>query len=253
MYGLIQFLAVVAAVVFGTFYGKYYGYGKFKAFLMCLTNEVLGYSLVFVLTWINNGFKHFGSQNAITMYTSTALICILICKIFKTEFGRCLDFLCLGPQLTYGIGHFACLIPKCCFGFQYTEGSAMYNVANALTGTNQLPNQLWESVSALLVFAIVLIVAIKGKFKSTGKLMALQQILFGVSRFGWEFLRDNKKVITLAPMKDAVSVEFHTAVWGISDLALWAAGVFVAGVVLLIVLNAMDKKKSKEPEKLAAQ
>ena len=252
MYNTIQALSVVISLLFGTFYGQKYGFGKFKSFLITLFTQVAGFAGIFVLTWIESGFKKFGSQNAVRVYVLCTFFVWLEHKIFKVDFRKCLDFQGITPALGYGIAHLACLFPRCCFGFQYVEGSTMYKIANALTGTNQLPMQLWESLYALLLFAVLLIVAYKGKFNGSGKLIAWFQIFFGAGRFGWEFLRDNKKLIILAPMKDAVSVEAHGAVWGISNLALWAAATFIVGIITLIILNSFDKKKIKEPALNAA-
>ena len=251
MYGIIQALSMVAAVVFGIFYGKKYGIGKGKSFLITLFNVVFGFMAVFILTWLET--RKFGAQNAVRGYCFSALFVLAESKIFRVDFRKCLDFQSFFPSLSYGLGHFACLFPKCCYGFQYNEGSTMYNIAHALTGTNQLPMQLFEAFSALAVFAIVLIVSAKGKFKGTGRMMVLYQILFGAERFFWEFFRDNKKVIIFAPLKDAVSISSREAYFGISNLALWAAAIVIAGIILLIVLNAQDKKKAaKEIEAVAA-
>ena len=238
-----QMLAVVLSSLFGIFWAKKYGIGKLKAFLIVVFSQVIAYPAVFLLTWIENGFQRFGEQNAIRFYVFSALVGLIECKLFKIDFKKCIDFQAVIPPLCYGLGHFACLAKMCCFGYHYTEGSLAYKVAHALTGTDQLPMQVLESVSALLVFLIVVIIAFKTHFKVTGKLLGIYQILFCMSRFLWEFLRDNKKIIIFAPMNNAAGVESHGAVWGISSLALWAFAVALAGVILLIVLKIKEKNK----------
>ena len=234
-------LAVILSTVFGIFWAKHYGIGKLKAFLLLAFSQVVAYPAVFLLTWIENGFKGFGAQNAVRFYVFSALVGLIECKIFKIDFRKCIDFQAVIPPLCYGLGHFACLAKMCCFGYHYIEGSLPYKIAHALTGTDQLPMQVLESVSALVVFVIVAIVAVKTRYKVTGKLLVLYQILFGLSRFFWEFLRDNKKMIIFAPMKNATGVEAHGAVWGISNLALWALAIALAGVILWIILKATEK------------
>lgn len=245
MYEAIQVLSIIVAVLFGMFYAKNYGIGKVKGLLIGLFTQVIGFALIFILTWVESGFKNFGSQNAVRVYAFSAFIVMLESKIFKVDFRKCLDFQGIVPPLAYGVAHLACLFPKCCFGFSYTEGSAMYDIAMKLTGTDKLPMQLNESLSALIIFAVLLAVAFRSKFSNGGRILAYYQIAFGAERFMWEFLRDNKKVIRIAPMQNALSAEPYGAWWGISNLAIWSFAIFVAGVVLLICLNRADKKDQK--------
>ena len=237
-----QMLSMVIAIVFAVFWAKYYGIGKLKAFLISITSQIVAFLLVFVLTWVENGFKNFGAQNAVRAYPFLLLIGLLEAKVFRVDFLRCVDYQAIAVPLSYGLGHFACLARMCCFGFCYQEGSSAYSVAHALTGTSQLPMQVFESVSSLLVFAVIVIVAVKTRFKITGYLFALFQILFGGTRFFWEFLRDNDKLIKIAPMKGAVDSLGQPAVWGISNLALWALAIFFAGVFFMIGLKVYYKK-----------
>ena len=78
-----------------------------------------------------------------------------------------------------------------------------------------------------------------------GYLFAFFQIGFGFTRFFWEFLRDNDKLIVFGPMKDAVDATGRQAMWGISNLAIWAVATFLAGVLLAVGL-AIYHKKAKD-------
>lgn len=242
LYEVGQVLGSVITIVFSLFWARHYGIGKVKALLISILSQVLGFVCIFVLTWIENGFQNFGAQNGIRAYPFLALIALLEAKIFRIEFRRSLDFQAIATPLSYGLCHYACLARMCCHGFHYQEGTAAYSVAHALTGTDQLPMQIFEATSALILFAIIVIYSYKTRFKVTGYAFAIFQILFGFGRFFWEFLRDNDKLIVFGPMKGAVDLAHQQAVWGISNLALWAAALFVAGIILFIYLKKNNKK-----------
>lgn len=237
LYEVGQILGMILSIAFTTFWATRYGIGKLKGFLISVVSEVLGYVAIFVLTWVESGFKVFGAQNAVRAYPFLVLFVLLESKLFRVDFYKCLEFQAVAVPLSYGLGHFACLARMCCFGFHYQEGTAGYTVAHALTGTDQLPMQIFEAVSSLLLFALIVIIAVKTRYKTTGILFVLFQVLFGGGRFLWEFLRDNDKLIVLGPMKGAMNSLREPAVWGISNLAFWALAIFCAGVILWIGLR----------------
>lgn len=244
LYELLQGVALMVSVGFTVFWAKNYNVSRFKALPIAITSQFLGFVLVFLLTWIENGFTGFGAQNAVRAYMFNILFGLLEAKVFRVDLLTVLDSQAATIPLCYGIGHFACLIPNCCAGFHYQEGSIWYSIAHSLTGTDQLPMQIFESATALIIFVIIIVIAIKTRFKVTGYLFALYHVLYGGTRFLWEFLRDNEKIIKFAPMNDAISsVENNTvAYWGISNLALWALGIFGVGIILFICLKKYHSK-----------
>lgn len=245
LYESLQGVALVAATLFTTFWAKNYKVSRLKAFPIAVISQFLGFVLVFLLTWIENGFTGFGAQNAVRAYVFNILFGILEAKLFKIDFLTVLDFQAATIPLCYGIGHFACLAENCCAGFYYQEGTAGYAIAQALTGTSQLPNQIFESVSSLLIFAIIVIIAIKTKFKVTGYLFALYHVLFGGTRFLWEFLRDNEKIIVFGPMTGAKTLGGKEAVWGISSLAIWALAILAVGIIMFVVFKKYHNRNNE--------
>ena len=244
-YSIGQIVAMLAAMVITVFWARHYGISKLKALLITVVSDVLTFAGILLLTWIESGFKSFGAQNIVRVYAFLVPIVLLEAKVFRVDFIRCLEFQSIAMPLCYGLGHFACLTRMCCFGFHYVEGSAGYAVAHALTGTDQLPMQIFESVSALLLYVIIVIAAAKTHYKPKGYLFAFFQIGFGFTRFFWEFLRDNDKLIVFGPMKGAVDATGRQAMWGISNLAMWAVATFLAGVVLAVGLAIYHKKAKK--------
>jgi prolipoprotein diacylglyceryltransferase len=70
----------------------------------------------------------------------------------------------------------------------------------------------------------------------------LFHVLFGGTRFLWEFLRDNNKIIKFARMNGALTAEREVAYWGISNRAIWALISFLVGVVMFICLRRYHKR-----------
>lgn len=238
MYDLIQALALIAYVIMFTFYGRHYKIPRLKSFLMGLFTIIVYLLLVKFLAWAETGFKSFGSENAIRVYVCIPVLMFLFAKVVKEDVLHVFDLIGISSILVYGIGHLACIFPGCCHGFAYHEGTFMYRVSYALTGTNMLPLQLMESVSALLIFIILYVTAYKMQYKTKGRIFCLWYWLFGGSRFFWEFLRDNRKVIVFAPLKQA------DGYFGLSTLALWAAGMAITGVIFyFFVVRRYEKQK----------
>lgn len=238
MYALINGISYIAALLFVMLYGKKYGVSKFKSVLMMICGMICYLFLLKFLAWAEGGFKSFGAENAIRAYVFLPLLIWGLSKLGKIDTLVAYDLIGMGTLLGYGVGHYACIFAGCCHGFRYYEGTFMYKIAFALTGTNMLPLQFFEATSAMLIFAILLIVAAKMKYKTNGRLFCLWFWLYGVTRFMWEFLRDNKKVVVFAPLEQA------DGNIGISSLAIWSLLMVAAGVV--VYLNIWKTEKEKE-------
>ena len=251
-YSIGQIIAMLAAMVITVIWARKYEVSYLKAFLITVVSDILTFAGVMLLTWIESGFQSFGSQNIVRVYAFLVPIVLFEAKVFRIDFIRCLEFQSVAMPLCYGFGHFACLTRMCCYGFHYQEGTAGYAVANALTKTDQLPMQIFESVSALLIFVAIAIIAAIIRYKPTGYLFAFFQIVFGATRFFWEFLRDNEKLIVFGPMNGAINDKGEQAVWGISNLALWAVATFVAGVILAVGLKIYHNKTAAKQKQISA-
>lgn len=236
-YELIQALATVIYMVFFTWYGKNFKISKTKSFLLGVAGMIIYLILVKFLAWAETGFKEFGAENGIRVYVLLPIFMYGLAKFAKVDPVKLFDMEAAACVLMYGVSHFACIPQGCCQGFQYHEGTALYNLAMKLTGTNMLPIQLGESISALIVFAIVFIVGHKKKYDTHGYLLVIWYIIFGTERFFWEFLRDNQKIIKFVPLQQA------DGYLGISNLAIWSALMVLAGIILLFVFRNTEKKQ----------
>ena len=238
MYTTIHILSIIVAVAFSAYHGHRLGMGKIKSVVISLFCLVTCYVFVRMLPWFESG--EIGSLNMVKIYAFTPPFYLLASKVFKVPFRKVCDLNGIWPMILFGLSHMACLIPKCCGGYAYLEGTKMYALAQALTGTNMIPNQLMESVAGLLIAAAMLILALKKDFNLNGRHYFIMIIVYGVQRFFWEFLRNNNKVIIFGEMTNAESGYF-----GLSDLSFYCVAMVAVGIIFLVGLNIADRKKEK--------
>lgn len=239
MYTVIHIISMIISMLFNTWYGYKLGLSKLKAGLSSTFSLMLLYITMLLLPWIESGFQEFGSQNMVRTYAFAPIIFVIVSKVFKIDFRKVSDMHAIWPMLLHGISHFACLIPDCCGGYEYLEGTKMCEIANMLTGTNRIPNQIMESVAALIIAAVFLLIAWKKKFNLNGRLFYAMIIVYGAQRFCWEFLRNNDKVIVFGEMTNAVSGNF-----GLSNLSFYCIAMILVGISFLIAFHIIDKKKA---------
>lgn len=240
MYTAIHILSMVIAVAFNTYYGYKLGLSKAKAALSSAFSLMLLYILMLVLAWVESGFKNFGAQNMVRTYAFAPLVFVVVCAVFKISYRKVSDLHAIWPMLLHGVSHFACIPEGCCGGFTYRNGTVLCDIANAMTGTNALPQQALESVAALLIGALMFLIAYKKKFNLNGRLFYVMIIVYGINRFFWEFLRDNDKVIVFGDFESAVNGSF-----GLSNLSFYCIGMILVGIVFLVAFRIQDQKKLK--------
>ena len=238
MYTAIHILSMVISVAFNTYYGYKLGLTKAKAAASSAFSLALLYITMILIPWVESGFQSMGAQNMVKTYVFAPIIFVIVCFVFKIDFRKVSDMHAVWPMLLHGISHLACMIPNCCGGYCYLEGTKMYSIAQALTGTNMVPNQLFESIAALIIGAVMFFIAYKKDFKLNGKLFYVMLIVYGINRFGWEFLRNNDKIIVFGEMTNAESGYF-----GISDLSFYSIAMVIVGIAFLVAFHIKDKKK----------
>ncbi|MBQ3136971.1 MAG: prolipoprotein diacylglyceryl transferase [Clostridia bacterium] len=239
MYIAIHIISIIIALAFSGYHGYKLGIGKAKSVLISVFCLMTCYIFVSAIPWFESG--EIGSLNMVKIYAFTPPFYFLASKVFKVPFRNVCDLNGIWPMILFGLSHMACLIPKCCGGYVYLEGTKMCALAQALTGTNMIPNQLMESIAGLIIALAMFILAYKKDFKLNGRHYFIMIIVYGIQRFFWEFLRNNNKIIIFGEMTNAESGYF-----GLSDLSFYCIAMIAVGVVFIIALNIIDKKKGKE-------
>ena len=246
LFDIINALAMVIWIVMYVFYGRHYGFSKLKSLFISVFSCVVTYMFIFVLYWICSGFKYFGAQNAVRAYSTIVIVFWLETKIFKVDFRTLCDYQSIWPILWFGLGHIACIFEGCCHSFHYEEGTTVFKIAHALTGTDMLPVQAMEAFGSLILALILIIVHKKKNYNTGGRLFFYGLIAYAVPRFFMEFLRDNDKLIEFGTMPGAFDMYHDSATFGISELALWAIVMIVESVIFLVIFDKQDKKKALE-------
>lgn len=100
--------------------------------------------------------------------------------------------------LMYAIGKIGCFVAGCCYGIPYDGiGHIVYHSSEvALLNTNLFPIQIVETIIFLIIFVYIISRYYKNKFSI--KLIMIEIIICGISKFLLDFLRyeHTVKVIT---------------------------------------------------------
>ena len=213
-------LCFVGWFLFNLASGKHYGIPVWKRIVISVVIWPVAYGLLYFLFWIETTFTRWGHYNIVRGFVYFPLIALLVAKALKLRPVTVIDYIAPGVSLCQGIAHIGCSFAGCCYGFE-----AEFGIWNPVFEKYMVPNQMLESIAALGVFAVCAVYAKKHHYDSNGRVYPLFLILFGVTRFFLEFLRDNEKVIG-----------------SVSILALHAAFMVVVGACWLAVLHWREKR-----------
>lgn len=144
---------------------------------------------------------------------------ILVIRHAKKPLGEYADI--IGPILLVGqgIGRIGCFFAGCCHGkacdlpwavtFPHASPPADYPVH---------PTQLYEMIINFTMF-FILVKFVRPRLKKPWMTFAIYLMIAGLERFLLEFIRVNPKVA-----------------WGLSSAQFTSMGIFIAGLILLIIL-----------------
>ena len=223
IYYLFHAMDFVGALSVNVYLGPKYGLSVKKSVLTTLIVYPLVYLLMMVLYWIEMGFRGFGGQNIVRVYIYIPLVAVLAAKILRVEWKKICDFIAPCVCVTQGIGHIGCLFTGCCQGFPFEYG--IYNPALRI---KTFPVQICEALTALAIVVLLLMRAKEKKYHADGTAFPLMLMLYGSTRFVWEFFRNNEKLV-----------------WGCSSLAFHALFMAVVGGVAYLIINCRKGCNSK--------
>lgn len=181
---------------------------------------------MFVMYWIESGFTSWGGNNIVRIFVYVPLAGIPVAKLLKVDQKKMLSLLSFGPLLVHGISHMGCVFCGCCNGYPCSWG-----IYNPTYDDLRFPIQPIEALAAVAIVIYLFCRAKKRNYIPDGKEYPLMLVLFGSSRFLFEFLRDNGKVV-----------------WGISNLALHALFMFIVGVIWLVLIHKKQAKVTETTE-----
>lgn len=215
IYYVFHVLGFVSVFLFVVWYGKFVNITRKQSAYIVLIVFPIVYFLMFVLYWMESGFKHFGGNNIVRVFIYIPLVGLLVTKIYKIEWKKVCALLSYCPLIVHGVSHFGCIFNGCCYGYSCDWG--MYNPMRKAV---LFPLQPLEALTAWGIVAILLLRQKKKNFVADGLEFPIMLILFGSTRFVWEFFRDNSKL------------------WlGCSNLAFHALFMFIVGLVAYIIIK----------------
>ncbi len=117
----------------------------------------------------------------------------IYCKIKKISFIKYFDLVMPEIAIAQGFGRIGCFLAGCCYGRETECFLGVEFPAGSLapSGVKLLPTQLFMSAGDFLIAIILILYARKNKVD--GNIGAGYLILYGVGRFGIEFLRNDSR------------------------------------------------------------
>jgi len=179
---------------------------------------------MFIMFWIESGFEVWGGNNIVRIFIYVPLIGLPVAKFLELDKKKMLSLLSFGPLLVHGISHFGCVFFGCCSGYPVSWG-----IYNPVYKDFRFPNQPLEAIGAVAIVIYLFVRAKKRNYIPDGLEYPVMLVLFGSSRFLFEFLRSDEKLI-----------------FGCSNLSIHALFMFIVGVIWIVIL----KRKSKERLKI---
>ena len=220
LYDIFFALGFVSVFLFVVLFGRKMGVKTWKGIVVVLIVYPILVLWMFTMYWIESGFRNFGGNNIVRVFVYVPLVAYPVSKLLKIKMNDICSMLAFGPVSVHAVSHFGCIFAGCCRGYPSTWG--LYNTT---TGDIRFPNQPLEAIAAWVLIFYLLARAKKRNYKADGLEYPIMLALFGLSRFLFEFLRENRKI------------------WlGCSSLAFHALFMFVVGVIWIIVA----KKKNTD-------
>ena len=227
------FLAFPFCVLFnGLYYRRHYRLGNMKVILLSMLGINMTYALLLLSQFYAQGeFVH--GMNWVRVVGFVPILWLPLAWVSKTNGRMLLDFLTPSLGINNMIIHTFCVFGGCCYGYpivnypQWMQWMGLYN--NTLQ-TYLFPTQILESLTYGILALIVVLWARHRKFDTKGYSFPFYCILFGVARFLWEFMRDNRKIA--GPL---------------SEFSFWCIAWIVEGVVWLILAKLWNDRHPVEP------
>jgi phosphatidylglycerol:prolipoprotein diacylglycerol transferase len=122
---------------------------------------------------------------------------LVLIRRYKLPLATTLDAFAPAVALGQAIGRQGCFAAGCCWGkpttlpwgVEFTERG--HEITGVPLGVHLHPTQLYESLAALLIFLFLLWLHRRKRF--TGQVIAAYAVLYGLTRFLIEFVRDDPR------------------------------------------------------------
>lgn len=152
----------------------------------------------------------------------------LFCLIHKKNFMDVADVVAPSLILGQAIGRIGCYFAGCCYGIVVTDENLMwFPLSTLIDGQWRLSTFFYESLWDFMVFAILMVLLRKNKYKYRGSSIAMYFILYGIGRAWIEALRGDSLYIGSIKVSQLLSI------------------LMIIGGIAIICLSAFLAKKGR--------
>lgn len=114
----------------------------------------------------------------------TPIILLIACLIFRQPWKRIIDMIAPSGIIFTACAKLGCMFIGCCTGIECSFGVYSYRYE-----TRVFPSPVFEFITMLIIIVIGFRYAFKSKKFVSGTVYPVMGILYGGTRFFWEFLR----------------------------------------------------------------
>lgn len=217
-YGLMIGIGFIVALLIGSYRAKQKGLDPdvvSSIAILLISCGFLGAKLLYIIVefeqFIADPISILGSEGFVVYggIIGGALSATIYCRRTKIDWRSYFDLLMPSVAIAQGFGRIGCFLAGCCYGREtdsiigviFPEGSL------APPGIKLLPTQLFSSIGDFLIAGILIWFAKQSKCK--GNTGALYLLLYGIGRFGIEFLRnDERGIVGMLSTSQFISIFF---------------------------------------------
>ncbi len=114
----------------------------------------------------------------------TPVLIMLSARVINQPWRQIIDMVALSEMFARAFGKLGCVFFGCCWGFECD-----YGVYNYLQKKTMFPSPIFEVGTMLIIIVIGFLFLYKSKRYVPGCLYPIMSLLYGVTRFFWEFTR----------------------------------------------------------------
>lgn len=217
MQKLILFLSVGTAAMLTSMIpmARQYRIVGWKTFVSAIMLTISGTVGTYIWFFVENG--HFGGRSFYGAIFIVPLIFWVVAKVLGINYGKLIDLCAPAECIMLAIMKYACLTEDCC------GGRVLCTTAEGLEVI--FPSQIAETVAALMI-AVILIVMARNP-KNRGTLFPWYMVIYGASRFVLNLFRAENAVFLL----------------GMTAGNVWSVLSVILGFAWLILLKKSQKAK----------
>ncbi|MBR2890075.1 MAG: prolipoprotein diacylglyceryl transferase [Oscillospiraceae bacterium] len=213
---LVLFACVAIMCFMMSMQAKWYEIEKQKIVPIAVTLAVTGVIGSEIWFFVENG--DWGGRSLYGAIVFSPLVFLAVAKLLKIKYVDSLDFVAPSGCFALAVIKLQCLKDNCCVGKELYQDENFVFV--------RFPSQIVEMIVFLVISAILFYMSSKPKFR--GKIFPWFLIMYGLARFGLDFLRET----------------VLSYLFGLSAGSFWSLCSFIIGVFVLTIIRNKEKRSN---------